>query len=228
MISFKSSKIFLDSETVAEQLHQARQAKKLKLKPVAQKLKINYRYLKALEKGDYQKLPDGIYGKNFLREYAQFLGLDYQSLLAAYDLEKKFLTAGQQQQLFSRKIVKKRYLLIFPKLVKNLLIALVIIVCFIYLGFRVSKILASPILFIYQPAENLITTKNIIEVTGKTEKEVKITINDEAILTDTNGNFSKIINLKNGLNLINITASKKYGHEKTITRQVLVKDQTSQ
>ena len=71
---FKSNKIYLDSETVSEQLRSSRQAKKLKLSFIAKKLNINEKYLAALEKGEYKELPHGVYGKNFLREYALFLG----------------------------------------------------------------------------------------------------------------------------------------------------------
>ena len=60
-------------------------------------------------------------------------------------------------------------------------------------------------------------------MSGKTEAEVKVVINNEIILCDIYGNFTKSVNLKNGLNIITITASKKYGKSKTIIKEVLVK-----
>ena len=118
---FKSNKIYLDGETVAEQLRSARQAKNLQLKQVAKKLNINYNYLKALEKGEYNKLPHGVYGKNFLREYALFLGLDYGRLGKDYEAEINVAEPKKPRELFSKQVIKGRYLWAWPKIIKNIL-----------------------------------------------------------------------------------------------------------
>ncbi|MFH1582819.1 MAG: helix-turn-helix transcriptional regulator, partial [Candidatus Falkowbacteria bacterium] len=103
---FKSNKIYLDSELVSEQLRSARQAKKIKLSLIAKKLNINEKYLEALEKGEYEKLPHGVYGKNFLREYALFLGLDYKKLAADYETEINIVEPKRQKELFSKQVIK--------------------------------------------------------------------------------------------------------------------------
>jgi len=221
---FKSNKIYLDSETVSEQLRSARQAKKLKLSLIAKKLNINEKYLIALEKGEYDQLPHGVYGKNFLREYALFLGLDYKKLAADFETEINILEPKRQKELFSKQIVKKRYLLAMPKILKNILIFLVICVCFIYLGYRINKIISPPMLIISNPSANLTTDKTSLQVTGQTEAEVNLIINGQTVLTDKSGKFSQNISLKNGINIITITANKKHGRGNTVVRQVLVKE----
>ena len=128
---FKSNKIYLDSETVAEQLRSARQTKNLKLKQAAKKLNINEKYLASLEKGEYDKLPRGVYGKNFLREYALFLGLDYKKLAENYETETNLAEPKKQKEIFSKQVVKARYLWATPKIFKNFLIFLISAVCFI-------------------------------------------------------------------------------------------------
>jgi len=221
---FKSNKIYLDSETVSEQLRSSRQAKKLKLSLIAKKLNINEKYLTALEKGEYEKLPHGVYGKNFLREYALFLGLDYNQLAADFETEINLIEPKRQKELFSKQVVKKRYLLAMPKILKNIIIFLIICVCFIYLGYRVNKIISPPFLIINSPAVNLTTSQTSLEVAGQTEAEANLIINGQAVLTDKGGGFSQIISLKNGINIITITANKKHSRSQTITRQVLVKE----
>lgn len=225
MALFKSNKIYLDSETVAEQLRSARQAKKLKLFEAAKKLNINEKYLDALEKGEYQELPRGVYGKNFLREYALFLRLNYKKLVKDYDTEINLTEAREQKNLFSRQIVKARYLWTVPKIFKNIFVFLIISVCFIYLGYRVNKIISPPPLIVSQPTANLITSQIVLEVAGRTQAEASLTINDQTVLTDKNGGFSQTISLKNGLNIITITASKKYSRGRTVIRQILVKEE---
>lgn len=221
---FKRKQIFLDSESVAEQLRSARQRKNFKLEEIAKKLNINYEYLKALERGEYEKLPEGLYGKNFLREYCIFLGLDYDDLVKIYLEEKNLSSQEERKNLFSKQVAKNRYFWAMPKVVRGVIIAIIISACFIYLGFRLNKIISPPILQVYQPPEFFNTKDYWVKVQGKTEKEAKVTINNESILSDGQGNFSLIVNLKNGLNTITITAYKKYSKSSTITRQILVKD----
>ena len=73
MNSFFANKIITNADTIAEQLRQARLSKNVKLEDAANELGINRTYLEALEKGNFNKLPKGVYGKNFLREYALYL-----------------------------------------------------------------------------------------------------------------------------------------------------------
>ena len=100
-----------------------------------------------------------------------------------------------------------------------------ICVCFIYLGYRINKIISPPSLIIDSPGANLTTDQNSLRVNGRTEAEANLIINGQTVLTDKNGNFSQTINLKNGINIITITANKKHGRGNTIIRQVLVKEQ---
>jgi len=220
---FKSNKISLGAESVAEQLFKARQEKKIKLKDAAKKLNISCKYLKVLEKGEYNKLPTGVYGKNFLREYAVFLGLDSSELIKIFEQEINFQQNPTQQELFSKQRVKKREFLAVPKIVKGIIIVIITIIFFIYLGFSLKKIISPPILLIYSPIENVITKEKSISVIGQTDSEASVVINGERVLININGEFFKIVNLKNGINKITITARKKYSRDNTVVRQVLVK-----
>ncbi|MFA5359901.1 MAG: helix-turn-helix domain-containing protein [Patescibacteria group bacterium] len=221
---FQSNKIYLDSEMVSEQLRSARQAKKLKLSEIAKKLNINEKYLVALEKGEYNKLPEGVYGKNFLREYALFLSLDYKKLAADFDAEINTLEPRGQKEIFSKQVVKKRYLLAMPKILRNIFIFSIICICFIYLGYRVNKIISPPLLIINNPATDLTISQTSLEITGHTEAEANLIINGQTVLTDKNGDFSQLISLKNGVNIITVTANKKHSRSSTIIRQILVKE----
>lgn len=221
---FKSNKIQPDSEPVAKQLRVRRQEKNLKLRDVAAKLNINGKYLTALEEGRYSQLPRGVYEKNFLREYALFLGLNYGQLAKDYETEMNISEPKRQKEIFSKPVIKKRYLWAMPKILKNVIIFLIIAACFVYLVYRVNKIISPPLLIIDRPGLNLITQETSLLVSGKTEIEANLTINGENVLSDKGGYFSKSINLKNGLNKIIITASKKYGRSNTIYREVLMKN----
>lgn len=224
MINFRWNKIQLNSESASEQLRCARQAKKIKLEDAAKKLNIHYKYLQALENGNYKELPSGVYGKNFLREYASYLDLDIDEILKMFAAETDSDAASGRRELFSKQVVKSRHFIAAPKIIKNAIIILIALICFSYLGYRLGKVITPPVLSVYSPAENIITEKHNLQIAGSSENEASIIINGELVLSDKDGQFNKTINLKNGINTITITASKKYGRDNTIVRQVLVKN----
>lgn len=219
---FKVNKIFLDSETVAEQLRSQRQRYGYKLEKAAKELGINIKYLEALEKGDFSSLPSGVYGNNFLREYAIFLKLDPRPLLKLFDAEVTATKEKAQQELFSKQVVKARHFWATPKIIKNLLIALAVILCLWFLAYRLEKIVSPPQLDLLSPENNIITKERSVVVKGWAESETEITINAEAVLLDLQGNFEKKVELKSGINTIMVTAEKKFGRKTTVKRQVLV------
>jgi hypothetical protein len=68
-------------------LRRSREARKQDLEDVVRSLRIRRRYLQALEMGDYEALPGPIQARGFLRNYARYLGLSVEDVLARYDAE---------------------------------------------------------------------------------------------------------------------------------------------
>ena len=62
-----------------------REAKPISLREIADSTKINICYLEAIESGDFQKLPGGIFSTSYLRQYATAIGFDGAQLLAHYE-----------------------------------------------------------------------------------------------------------------------------------------------
>jgi cytoskeletal protein RodZ len=218
MVSFIPKRI-ISENSLGEELRRIRNFRNLKINDVAKKLNIRTEYLLAIEEENLDILPSGLYGKNFLKRYANFLGADQK-------LIDKFLqeTAAEQTQdnPFSQKIVKRSKFLIFPKIIKNLAIGLAVVICFLYLLFYFKKIILPPTLIIEQPNRNLMIKESSILVTGTTEKEAEVKINGVLILNNNNGEFSQLVNLKKGVNSLEISAKKKYSQDNIIIRQILV------
>ena len=218
MTAFVPKKISY-KESLGEKLLQARRTKNLKLEQVSQKINIRPEYLLALEEERFDKLPAGLYGKNFIKEYASFLGLNTKEILEDWD--ERVLNASPDDP-FSRKVITRNKFIIFPKLIRNLLFILAIIICFLYLIFYFKKIVLPPKLIITQPMSNLALNGTNITISGDTEIEAEVKINGEIVLNNHAGHFSQTVNLKRGLNNIIIKAKKKYSSEQTVTRQILV------
>jgi cytoskeletal protein RodZ len=219
---FKSNKIRSGEETVAEKLRAARLEKNITIEAAAKKLAIKPEYLAALENNDRSAIPGGVYGKTFLREYSSLLGLDPVRLLENY--QKETGAAGNENKdVFSKKKIKKSELAIFPKILKNILLIIIIVVFFSYLGYYLLKTFSLPSVEIYQPDNNLVTENNYVDVVGRADPKTQITINDLQILKDETGNFTSRVNLNKGVNTITISAQNKYSRKNIISRQVLVR-----
>ena len=63
-------------ESVGEFFKQVRETKGLTVDEVASKTRIRFDFVKALEDGNFAKLPDQVFAKGFVRSYARSLGLD--------------------------------------------------------------------------------------------------------------------------------------------------------
>lgn len=71
---------------VGNSLREARRRRGVALSDAEAATMIRSRYLDALEHERFELLPAGPYARSFLREYAEFLGLDGDILAAEYDL----------------------------------------------------------------------------------------------------------------------------------------------
>ncbi len=68
--------------SVGEKLRSARLDKGLDASQVASDTKISRRYIEAIENDDRQSLPGGFFYKNFVQQYAAYLGMDLTELLS--------------------------------------------------------------------------------------------------------------------------------------------------
>ena len=215
---FSLKKIKDEGDIFAKLLSSARLEKKLELEFVSQKLGIRKDYLEAMENNRLDLIPSGIYKKSYLKKYANFINLKDELITKRInDLKEE-----EKEDPFSKKVVSKNNLLVFPKIIKIILFSLAILFCILYLLFYLRKIANPPKLIITYPESNLLTKERSVTIIGETDTEVELKINDELILSNTNGKFSRTINLKTGMNNIVIKAKKKYSRENVIIKQILV------
>jgi cytoskeleton protein RodZ len=70
--------------TVGERLREARERQKVSLHAIAEKTNISVRFLDAIEKNQFEKLPGGIFLRGFIRSYAVQVGLDPDATVAQF------------------------------------------------------------------------------------------------------------------------------------------------
>jgi cytoskeletal protein RodZ len=208
------------SHGLGARLKAARELRQMNIEAAASRLNIRLEYLIAIEEDRFDHLPAGLYSKNYIKEYAALVGLPANEIKKW--LNENLEAINQTNDPFSQKVVRRQEFIVFPKLIKNLILIFVFLACLLYLGFYFKKIIFPPQLVVYQPDKNLKISENFIEIKGTTEPEAELNINGETILNTNQGNFSTVVNLKKGVNNIVITAKKKYSGEASILRQILV------
>lgn len=219
---FSTNKIASEEEAVAAELSKARTRKKISLDRAAADLKIRPVYLKALEAGDFRKLPPGVYAKNYLKEYAEYLGLDGKELAEACVEQSPGLKKGPAGAFFDRRAIKTKTWEISLAL-KAAGLGLIALLCFAYLGYYLYGVISPPFLIVASPPEDFLTADSFVVITGLTEEGANVFINGEAVFTNDAGEFIKEVSLKSGINVIDISARKKYGREKVLQRQILMR-----
>lgn len=205
---------------VGQRLREARTAKGLTLEDVAQATKIRPAFLSAIERGEYHKLPSPSYAHGFVSNYAEYLGLPKREVLAIFrrefDEEKqiKVLPQGfvKEDSLPVRRLKIRRTLL-------GIVGILILVVAFLLYQYRFAFL--NPPLTISQPKEGDTVQQEIV-VTGKTDPSVSLSVNNDPVSLDDNGNFMKHITAFPGKTTILVKAVNKFGRQSVVQRTVTV------
>jgi len=216
VVSFTAKKI-VKSKTIGDKLKEIRQEKNISLSRAAKDLQIAYKYLEALEANQFSRLPGQAYFKIFLKKYCQYLHLDF------VDLWRQAKELGVFET--KRDGLGKTYFFPWRKIIKFALITVVFLAIFVFLAWRVEQIFRPPYLNIIEPADGLITAQGEIRVYGQSLPEAEIVINNKAIFVDNQGFFETKIDLQKGLNLIKISARKRYSRDNVVNLRVLLNEE---
>ncbi len=214
-----SGKRIIGSATLGERLARLRQEERYTLEQMASQLNIQPSYLEALEAGQYQKLPGEVYIKSFLKRYAEYLQVNSEMVLRIYEKEKQIIDKTQPVD----NSVKLPESIITPKKIRYGIIGLVVVAILIYLSWQIQMIFVPPGLFLDSPEDNLTTSQSTVIVAGSTDKEANLEINGQAVLVDSDGRFSKIVDLQEGVNIIRISVAKERSQKTVIERKILYK-----
>src|SRR6266498_1926256 len=76
-------------QTIGQRLKAAREANRLTLEKVFEATRIRIPYLRALEADDLSVLPAPVQARGYLRNYAEYLGLDFEQMLDELRAEPK-------------------------------------------------------------------------------------------------------------------------------------------
>jgi len=97
-------------ESIGEFFRQVRETKGLTIDEVAAKTRIRTDFVKALEEGNFAKLPDQVFARGFVRSYARSLGLDEEDAIHRFTQSAGpyYDKQGERERLKVRQAVEER------------------------------------------------------------------------------------------------------------------------
>jgi hypothetical protein len=91
-------------------------------------------------------------------------------------------------------------------------------------AWEVLRVTAPPSLTVLSPIDELLISAHEVNLEGSAAEGSAVSVNGAPIAVSADGKFKETINLRTGLNIITITASKKFAKPNVIYRRVVVKE----
>lgn len=209
-------------KSIGQVLKTARQKKNFTIEDIYKFIKVHPKYLRALESDDYSVFDGRVHSKGFLKIYAEFLELDTNEVLALWRREYESYFERKPSERFNKlKSVEPEKFVITPAVAVSVFFSLLLVSFFIYLFVQYRQFTGAPALDIYYPEDNQVLDHDVLDLTGKTELDSEIFINNQKILTNPDGTFLTSIKLREGINNISVKAVNTLGKETEKLRTII-------
>lgn len=207
------------SLTLGEKLQKFRTGHRKSLADVSRSIKIQVKYLEALESGSYAGLPADVYVRGFLRSYARYLGCDEEAILRMYERERNIQLSLKKKSSATNESLHIRWpsFIVTAKTVWTACIVLALSGVVLYLFREYHTFVSAPRLVILEPRDQGVVSEADIVVRGEADHGARVLINGQSALVDAQGNFMEKLLLQPGLNTIVVSAANRFGKERTET-----------
>ena len=192
-------------------LKNTRLDKEWELPDISKKIKVPLKYLEAIENEQINCFPQEPYCSLIIKDYADYLGLNGSDVLSLFrrDFDQKRKTKNNQTKVFS----------FTPKFTFTISIITVVLAFSFYLISEYYKFHQPPKLKVNWPLETALTS-SVFDVTGVTDPESTIRVNDDLIIVNNDGSFEEKIPLSSGDNEVVVESTSPNG-KKTIEKRVI-------
>ncbi len=207
-------------KTVGQILKDERIKKNFTLEEVEQATKIRKKILFSLENGDWKSLPSTTFVKGLIKNYGRFLSLDTAELLAFYRREFDEKKEVRKHQIVEK--TKTKGFRLTPQLVTAGIISLAVLLVLGYLFVQYQSFTGPPLLEVTQPQNNIKINTSQVNLVGRTWADAVLKINGEKVSLSPDGSFSVAVGLNQGVNVVTVTATNRFGNTATEQRTVVV------
>lgn len=199
-------------KTAGDLLKEKRILKELSLEDVSKKTKIKIEYLSAIEKSDFQALPSSTFAKGFLRNYASFLYLNPDTIVAMF---RRDFTQNEKGEIIPRGLVsplggKTKYFS-----VNTILVSLATLTFLGFLGFQLISWWSLPPLKLISP-ESGDTYGEKVTFKGTTSRDATVKVGGQLVIVDQSGQFSLDIIYPGGTHTVIIESTGRQGKSRLL------------
>ena len=206
----------IQPKTLGDTLKAARKRKNVTFTQIEEETKVRAKYLMAFEEGRYDELPGSVYAVGFLSKYSDFLDLKKSDLIRQFKMELG--ESNYLGRLAPERRIKEPWFSVTPKTLIVAGITLALILVLGYIVYSVREFTLPPNLVIASPSSEQVLKERTVAIIGKTDAGSVLTINNQSVLLDDNGNFTEVVKLNPGLNVFEVKSSNR---NKKITVQQL-------
>jgi hypothetical protein len=203
-------------KTIGILLKEGRLKKNYSLERVEEETKIKKEFIRAIEKENWKALPEYAVVLGFVKNIANFIGLDSKEALA---LLRRDYPPNKNIQINPKPDLKESFKW-GPKLTFLLGTAAVSLLVVSYLVFQYVKFKSPPSLQVYEPVDNAIIKTTDLKVTGKVDPEASLKINNQPVIVENDGSFTGDIEISKDTYEIEIKAISRSGKETKIYRKI--------
>jgi len=201
--------------TVGEVLKKQRRNLDKTVEQVALDTKIQQRFIKYIEDDDFAKFDSPVYAQGFIKIYAKYLELNEDRILAIYRRSIPNDVVNNCSVRETRN-VKRNRIKITPKLIAIILSITFLLGILTYIGYQIYQFQSPPTITINSPENEISLTQEITTVTGVTDTNSSLFINDNPVDLDSDGKFKHEVTLNPGVNIITIVAKKNNSTQESI------------
>jgi cytoskeletal protein RodZ len=205
-------------KTIGQIIKEARVRKKFSRARLEEATKIKSGFIEAIEKENWNKLPEYPVLQGFVTSIAKTLKINTSqiSALLRRDFPPKKLDVNPKPDVSEKFSWSPRLTFLAGSIVVSIAIVG-------YLTFQYMSFISPPKLEILEPKEGQEITESVLIVKGKTDSDVVVKINNQSVLTDDEGIFSEEINIFEGTGEIEIVAISRSGKETIVRRKIVPK-----
>lgn len=198
-------------KTIGLIIKEARARKKFSLSKIEKEIKIKKNFLQAIEKEEWNNLPEFPVVMGFVKNISRVLDLDEEKTVAVLrrDYPPKILAINPKPDISKTFIWS-------PRLTFLVGIIVVMMIVLGYLVFQYFRFISPPSLSISEPKENQIVTERTLVVSGKTDTDATVKVNNQPAIVDADGKFTTTIEINDKTTEIETEAVSRSGKESTV------------
>jgi len=203
-------------KTIGEILKEERLSKKYSLKKLEELTKIKKEFIEYIEELRWEKLPEYSTVLGFVKSISLYLNLDQKKTVAFLKRDyppKKHDQINPKPDISNKVSWTPRIAFWVGSILTFLLVSS-------YLIFQYKRFVSSPKLSVILPEENQIINQNKVKVTGNTDTDAVITVNNQPVLTSSEGYFETEIQITKETYEIIVKAISRSGKETLIRRNI--------